>query len=39
MFKENPIMDGAVRRGADKVILWLPTYRNEEKDFPNTGAY
>ena len=34
MFKENPIMDGAVRRGADKVILWLPTYRNEEKDFP-----
>ena len=34
MFKENPIMDSAVRRGADKVILWLPTYRNEEKDFP-----
>ena len=27
-------MDSAVRRGADKVILWLPTYRNEEKDFP-----
>lgn len=34
MFKVDKITDSAIRRGADKVILWLPTYRNEEKSFP-----
>lgn len=34
MFKADKITDCAIRRGADKVILWLPTYRNKEKSFP-----
>lgn len=34
MFRKNSILDNSVRRGADKVILWLPTYREEQKEFP-----
>lgn len=34
MFRKNPILDNSVRRGAEKVILWLPTFREEQKKFP-----
>lgn len=34
MFRKNDIMDMAVQRGASKTIVWLPTYRNAEKEFP-----
>lgn len=34
LFAENPMQDAFIRHGADKVILWLPTYRDEKKEFP-----
>lgn len=34
LFKEDELTDQAIRKGAEKVILWLPTYRNESKTFP-----
>ena len=34
MFLENRKQDALIRKGAEKVIVWLPTYRDEEKDFP-----
>ena len=34
MFQADKEMDNVIRKGAEKVILWLPTYRNESKNFP-----
>ncbi len=33
MFKEDKMWDISIRRGANKVIMWLPTYRDNNKDF------
>lgn len=37
LFKENRIMDASIRRGSDKVFVWLPTYRNEYQEIPIPG--
>lgn len=34
MFKENIEQDNEIRKGAKKVILWLPTYRDGIKEHP-----
>ena len=34
LFRENHLMDQAIRKGAEKVVVWLPTYREEKKEFP-----
>lgn len=34
MFRENKEMDDCIRKGAENVILWLPTYREESRNFP-----
>lgn len=37
LFKEDQIMDASIRRGSDKVLVWLPTYRNEYQEIPMPG--
>lgn len=38
MFVENRRMDTAVRRGSKRMILWLPTYRNDRQEMPLLGV-
>lgn len=33
LFQENKLWDTAIRRGSNKVILWLPTYREYDQEF------
>lgn len=33
MFRENKMWDISIKRGASKVILWLPTYREYDENF------
>lgn len=33
LFKKNILWDTAIRRGSNRVILWLPTYREYNKEF------
>lgn len=33
LFKANKLWDTAIRRGSNKVILWLPTYREYDDEF------
>lgn len=37
MFVENNMIDTAVRRGSKKMILWLPTYRDDKQEVPLPG--
>lgn len=37
LFVKNRIMDSAIRRGSDKVLVWLPTYRDEYQEIPLPG--
>lgn len=37
MFKENKKMDRLIRKDAKKVIVWLPTYRDEQQGIPLPG--
>lgn len=33
MFKADKLKDTAIRRGSNKVVLWLPTYREYDEEF------
>lgn len=37
LFKEDKIMDASIRRGSYKVLVWLPTYRDEYQEIPLPG--
>lgn len=39
MFVENKMLDTAIRRGSRKMILWLPTYREDKQDVPLPGFH
>lgn len=34
MFREDKAMDELIRNKSEKVILWMPTYRDEERTYP-----